>query len=55
MVILKKIKQEPNNLDNDGNLIGGKRENLNNNEMQNALEQAGASTAKITNPLIIRG
>jgi hypothetical protein len=52
---LEKIKQEPNNLDNDGNLIGGKRENLNKNEMQNALEQAGASTAKITNPLSIVG
>jgi hypothetical protein len=49
---LEKIKQEPNNLDSDGNFMGGKRENLNKNEMQNALEQAGASTAKITNPLI---
>jgi hypothetical protein len=45
---LEKIKQEPNNLDNDGNLIGGKRENLNNNEMQNALEQTGASTANLS-------
>jgi hypothetical protein len=49
---LEKIEQEPNNLDSDGNFMGGKRENLNKNEMQNALEQAGASTAKITNPLI---
>jgi len=48
----EKMKQEPNNLDSDGNFIGGKRENLNNNEMQNALEQAGASTIKISNPLI---
>jgi len=46
------MKQEPNNLDSDGNFIGGKRENLNNNEMQNALEQSGASTIKISNPLI---
>ena len=52
---LEKIKQEPNNLDNDGNLIGGKRENLNKNEMQNALEQAGASTVEIPNPLSIVG
>jgi len=48
----EKMKQETNNLDSDGNFIGGKRENLNNNEMQNALEQAGASTLKISNPLI---
>jgi hypothetical protein len=34
------------------NTTFGKRTNLDNNEMQNALEQAGASTAKITNPLI---
>jgi hypothetical protein len=52
---LEKIKQEPNNLDNDGNLIGGKRENLNKNEMQNALEQTGASTVEIPNPLSIVG
>jgi hypothetical protein len=49
---LEKIEQEPNNLDSDGNFMGGKRENLNKNEMQNALEQAGASTVEITNPLI---
>jgi len=48
----EKMKQEPNNLDSDGNFIGGKRENLDNNEMQNALEQSGASTIKISNPLI---
>ena len=48
----EKIKQESNNLDSDGNFIGGKRENLDNNEMQNALEQSGASTIKISNPLI---
>ena len=45
----EKMKQEPNNLDSDGNFIGGKRENLNNNEMQNALEQSGASTVEISN------
>ena len=48
----EKMKQEPNNLDSDGNFIGGKRENLDNNEMQNALEQSGASTVKISNSLI---
>ena len=51
----EKMKKEPNNLDSDGNFIGGKRENLNNNEMQNALEQAGASTVEIPNPLSIVG
>ena len=45
----EKMKQEPNNLDSDGNFIGGKRENLDNNEMQNALEQSGASTVEISN------
>jgi len=45
----EKIKQESNNLDSDGNFIGGKRENLDNNEMQNALEQSGASTVEISN------
>ena len=48
----EKMKQEPNNLDSDGNFIGGKRENLDNNEMQNALEQSGASTVEISNSLI---
>ena len=48
----EKMKKEPNNLDSDGNFIGGKRENLDNNEMQNVLEQAGASTLEIPNPLI---
>jgi len=51
----EKMKQEPNNLDSDGNFIGGKRENLDNNEMQNALEQSGASTVEIPNPLSIVG
>jgi len=51
----EKMKQEPNNLDSDGNFIGGKRENLDNNEMQNALEQAGASTVEIPNPLSVIG
>ena len=46
------LKKEPNNLDSDGNYIGGKRENLDNNEMQNVLEQSGASTVKISNSLI---
>ena len=45
----EKIKQESNNLDSDGNFIGEKRENLDNNEMQNALEQSGASTVEISN------
>jgi flagellum-specific peptidoglycan hydrolase FlgJ len=45
----EKIKQESNNLDSDGNFIGGKRENLDNNKMQNALEQSGASTVEISN------
>ena len=45
----EKMKQESNNLDSDGNFIGGKRENLDNNEMQNALEDSGASTVEISN------
>ena len=40
----EKMKQE--------NTTFGKRTNLDNNEMQNALEQAGASTVEISNPLI---
>jgi len=51
----EKMKQESNNLDSDGNFIGGKRENLDNNEMQNVLEQSGASTVEIPNPLSIVG
>ena len=46
------LKKESNNLDSDGNYIGGKRENLDNNEMQNALEDSGASTVELSNPLI---
>jgi len=49
------LKKEPNNLDSDGNYIGGKRENLDNNEMQNALENSGASTVEIPNPLSVIG
>ena len=45
----EKMKQESNNLDSDGNFIGGKRENLDNNKMQNALEDSGASTVEISN------
>jgi hypothetical protein len=42
-----KMKQE--------NTTFGQRTNLDNNEMQNALEQAGASTVEIPNPLSIVG
>jgi len=43
----EKMKQE--------NTTFGKRENLNNNEMQNALEDSGASTVEIPNPLSVIG
>ena len=52
---VKKMNEEPSNLDSEGNLIGGKRENLNNNQMQNALEKAGASTTQLPNPLSVIG